>query len=184
MGQFGMDSKPPGTICNKKLDSEKKKRNSLWFSFGKPWLIIRITFFSYNEMKMNLIFKNSSCCTNWFSISLQRDLFISKDSSRIKSFLGKVKSISSIEEKILCRGLKRETYLSLICDVLSKYQPRVIILSEVVWSLSVFWDFPDIRLTSFESNWSFFYPVILVLLRQCVHNNVFLNINLYFFYIN
>lgn len=111
MGQFGMDSKPPGTICNKKLDSEKK--NPLGFSLGKPRLIIRITFFNCKEMKTNLIFKNSLFCTNWFCISLQRDLFISKavssDSSRIKSFLGKVKSIPSIEEKILCRGLKRET---------------------------------------------------------------------------
>lgn len=79
-GQFGMDPKPYGTICNKKLDSGKKK-NPLGFSLGKPWLIIRIAFFNYKEMNMNLtsIFKNSLFCKNWFSISLQRELFISKE---------------------------------------------------------------------------------------------------------
>lgn len=39
--------------------------------------------------------------------------------------------------KILCQGPSGETYLSLICDVLSKFQLQAVILSKVVWSLSV-----------------------------------------------
>lgn len=76
---------------------------------------------------MNFIFKNPLLCAHCNSSHCY--------SSSVGSLLERVTWAASVEGKYFVGGRGGESCLSLICEVLSKFQPKRF-FSEVVWSVS------------------------------------------------